>query len=291
MNLSVKVLLKEMEDDRQTDIDSINSEREGFVNLISEQQKELKLKTKRLEKLEEKFVKTNTDLKNVLKDKQNIENFFKTIFPRDMHENIIKTDYGLYDTSELNKFWLICESKNQSEFNKYLNQAKKENDDLKEKLEIMSKEVKIKTLELNASRNKYEQLNEYMNSFTEMNKKIENLENEKNYLLELISQKDEELRNFSSLELEMAELKAKVLLEDLDTKVIFEKKPEIVTNTPAVSEKIKISNRYFTIGSLNTASQTTEPIYGVEYVNNMEKQISELKNKNEKLKKEFSVSL
>jgi hypothetical protein len=215
-----------------------NTSVESLVNFIKEQTKELRLTKKKLEKLEEKFVKTNTDLKNTTKDKQNIENFFKTIFPKEMHEGLFKTDNGLYETSELNKMWLICENKNQSEFHKILNQLKKENSDLNEKVKNLLKENETRTQEVNRFKAKNEEMNSFIENFSEMTKKIENLEIEKQYLMGIISQKDEELQNFSQLELEMAELKAKAFLEDLDTKVIFEKKPEPVI-TPF--EKIKIS--------------------------------------------------
>jgi archaellum component FlaC len=267
-----------------------NTNVESLVSLIKEQTKELKLTKKKLEKLEEKFVKTNTDLKNILKDKNNIENFFRTIFPKDMQDGLIKSEYGLYDTSELNKLWLICESKNQSEFHKILNQLKKENSDLSEKVKLLTKEMELKTNEVISFKNQAEQLNSYADTFNDLNKKIENLEIAKRYLLDIISQKDEEISNFNSLELEMAELKAKALLEDLDTKVVYEKKESTNTIQPQAAEKIKISIYIFTEGSLNTASQTTEQIYGTEYVNNLEKQVSDLKNKYEKLRKEFNVS-
>ena len=39
------------------------------VQLMKEQNKELKLNKKKLEKLEEKFIQVNTDLKNIINDK------------------------------------------------------------------------------------------------------------------------------------------------------------------------------------------------------------------------------
>jgi hypothetical protein len=228
-----------------------NTSVESLVSLIKEQTKELKVTKKKLEKLEEKFIKTNTDLKNIVKDKQNIENFFRAIFPKDMHDGFIKNDFGLYDTAELNKLWLIFESKHQSEFNKILEQVKKENSGLSEKVKSLTLEMNAKNTELNSFKSKTDQYNNFMENFNEISKKVENLENEKKYLLEVISQKDDELRNFSSLELEMAEMKAKALLEDLDTGSITKSydKKEVNTNTSTAAqvnaatmpEKIKIS--------------------------------------------------
>ena len=60
---------------------------------MKKQNKEIKTNMKKLEKLEEKFVKVNTDFKNVLNDKTNIEAFLKNVFPKDMHDKLIKEDY------------------------------------------------------------------------------------------------------------------------------------------------------------------------------------------------------
>src|SRR5690349_6095180 len=97
---------------------------ENLLSLIKEQTKEIKINKKKLEKLEEKFIKTNADLKNILNDKTNIECFLKTLFPKEMHENIIKAEYGLYDSAELSKMFLVCESKKQNEFQQILNKYK-----------------------------------------------------------------------------------------------------------------------------------------------------------------------
>jgi hypothetical protein len=216
---------------------------EDLVTLIKEQAKELKISNKRQQKVEEKFVTANTDLKNVLKDKQNLENFLRTIFTKEFHDNIIKTEYGLYDTSDLNKMWIINEQRNQHEFNRVLNQCRNENSELNEKIKILNKEIDAKTTELeNFKKNQlenFEQLNYYMNNYNEVFKKVDNLENEKKYLMELLSQKEEEIRNLNDLELEMAELKAKSLLDDIIEK--NDVKPVLVSQAQT-HEKIKISN-------------------------------------------------
>ena len=43
-----------------------------LLQLMKDQNKELKISKKKLEKLEEKFIQVNTDLKNVVNDKTNI---------------------------------------------------------------------------------------------------------------------------------------------------------------------------------------------------------------------------
>jgi hypothetical protein len=56
--------------------------------------------------------------------------------------------------------------------------------------------------------------------------------------MDLLSQKEEEIRNLNSLELEMAELKAKSLLDDIIEKNDI--KPVNILQ-PQIQEKIKIS--------------------------------------------------
>ena len=109
------------------------------LQLMKEQNKELKLSKKKLEKLEEKFIQVNTDLKNIINDKANIEDFISNIFPKDMLSQVIKQEYGTYDKSELSKLWLVAESKNQSEYNNILTKLKSEINDLN----VKNKELSI----------------------------------------------------------------------------------------------------------------------------------------------------
>lgn len=193
---------------------------ENLVKLIQEQTKEIKINKRRLEKLEEKYVKVNSDLKNVLNDKTNIENFLKTIFPKDMHENIVKTDYGLYDSAELSKLYIVVEAKNQNEFQKILSTLKNENSDLMDKLKASRIDAENKAQELNNIKKTHnqnvEQLGFYSSSYTDLTKKNEELENEKMYLMKMLDEKNSEIENLIALEIENAELKAKTLLENLD---------------------------------------------------------------------------
>jgi hypothetical protein len=193
---------------------------DNLMALIKEQTKELKINKRKLEKLEEKFIKTNADLKNILNDKTNIENFLRTIFPKEMHEGLIKPDYGHYDQAELGKLFLVCESKKQNEFAQILTKIKNENSELSEKNKFLNKELEAKTYELNENKKNQsvnmEQLNFYQNNFNEVMKKMESLEIEKNYLMKIIDEKNEEIENLISLEVENAELKAKTLLETMD---------------------------------------------------------------------------
>ena len=193
---------------------------ENLLKLIKDQTSELKKNKKRLEKLEEKFIKTSADLKSVLSDKLNIENFLKIIFPKEMHENILKNDYGYYDTSELSKLWLVCESKNQNVFQKILNQYKNENNELSDKNKAFLIELDNKTKDMKKLRTSYEDLtNDYNESFSKFNEtfsKYDLVESEKNYLLSLVDEKNKEIEELRALEIENAELKAKRLLDNID---------------------------------------------------------------------------
>ena len=114
------------------------SDTQKVVQLMKDQNKELKLNKKKVEKLEEKFIQVNTDLKNIINDKANIEEFISNIFPKDMLNQVIKKEYGTYDKSELSKLWLVAESKNQSEYNNILTRLKSEINDLNMKNKELS---------------------------------------------------------------------------------------------------------------------------------------------------------
>jgi hypothetical protein len=193
---------------------------ENLLSLIREQTKEIKINKKKLEKLEEKFIKTNADFKNILNDKSNIEIFLKSIFPKEMHDNIIKIEYGLYDSVELSKMHLVCEAKKQNEFQQVLNKIKNENLEFSDKIKHLTKELESKSTELAANLKNnltnMDQLNFYQKNYGEIVKKLEFCENEKNYLMKMIDEKNLEIESLIALEIENAELKAKKLLDNLE---------------------------------------------------------------------------
>lgn len=196
---------------------------ESLLELIKEQNKEIKMNKKKLEKLEERFIKTNADFKNVLNDKMQMEIFLKNIFPKDLHDSVFKkeTEYGLYNTNELSKYWIVQESKNQNEFSNIVDKMKNENRELSEKLRVVMRELDIKTNELNGCKESFtkskEQLLFYEENFHSIAKKVEGYEEEKHYLMKLIDEKNSEIEKLICLEVENAELKAKSLLENLES--------------------------------------------------------------------------
>ena len=191
------------------------------VQLMKEQNKELKLNKKKLEKLEEKFIQVNTDLKNIINDKSNIEEFISNIFPKDMLGQVIKKEYGTYDKSELSKLWLIAESKNQSEYNNILTKLKTEINDLN----LKNKELSINYAQISQEFEEYkknnlesnERMEKLVNENKELSEKLENAMNEKDYLMKTLEEKNQEIQSLSNLELEFAELKAKTLLNTINS--------------------------------------------------------------------------
>ena len=280
------------------------------VQLMKEQNKELKLNKKKLEKLEEKFIQVNTDLKNIINDKANIEEFISNIFPKDMLNQVIKQEYGTYDKSELSKLWLIAESKNQSEYNNILTKLKTEinelnlkNKELTINYNQISKEFEDFKMNNSESNEKIEKL---FKENKELNEKLENVSNEKDYLMKTLEEKNQEIQNLSNLELEFAELKAKTLLNtinseegndlnmynlSLDYNLNNEKENEknnlntIFNNDKKNSSEI---NLVVKIDKLNMGSQTDNILYAEEEYQKLKNEIEEYKSQIDSLKKEFN---
>jgi hypothetical protein len=213
-------------DSNNNNTNNLNNEEknsENLLKIIKEQKADLKKKNKKLEKLEEIFIKTNTDLKNILLDKTNIENFLKIIFPKEMHDNIIKQEYGLYETNELSKFWLVCESKNQTEFQKILQQMKSESTELIEKNKILNNSLEAKNEEFRLCNYELEKIKIEFNKKDQENllANLKEIENEKNFLMSMVDEKNKEIENLKIFEIENAELKAKILLNKVNVNNIY----------------------------------------------------------------------
>ena len=286
-----------------TQIDFTDTQK--VIQLMKDQNKELKINKKKLEKLEEKFVKVNTDLKNIINDKANIEDFISNIFPKDMISQVLKKEYGTYDKSELSKLWLIAESKNQSEYNNILTKLKSEINELSMKNKELNLNYNQITQEYDdykkTNTNSYEQLNKMIEENKELKDNLENLTSEKTFLMKILDEKTEQIQQLKNLELENAELKAKSLLnnnddgEDLNLynlnldydNDIENKKNSIIINK---EDKNAIDNPKLVvkIDSLNMGSQTDNVIYTEEEYEKLKNELEEYKNEINKLKKEFN---
>ena len=269
---------------------------------MKKQNKEIKTNMKKLEKLEEKFVKVNTDFKNVLNDKTNIEAFLKNVFPKDMHDKLIKEDYGTYDTSELSKLWLVLDSQNQSEYQNVLSKLKTEINDLNEH----NQTLQAKYNQINEMYEQYkteqnnnnDSLNHYMNGYEELKVQNESLLQEKDYLMKLLDDKNAEIEQLNKLELENAELKAQSLLLDLDTtnnnnnnNSNIHSSDKNAYGSSSLLKSDNVSNINTTaqikITSLNIGVQTEERVYYDNDIQEIKNELEMYKNKYEKTKKDF----
>ena len=267
-----------------------------LLQLMKDQNKELKISKKKLEKLEEKFIKVNTDLKNVVNDKTNIEVFLKEIFPKDITDKVIKKEYGTYETAELTKLWLISESQNKNEYTNILSKLKGEINELNSN----NKELKLNLENITQEYNEYKESNkeneikfkEGLNELEELRIKVMNYDNEKQYLMKVIDEKNNEIEVLNNLELENAELKAKSLLNNFDTLT-----PKLNSNDNDIfnySNNSKKENNQnenlknqIKIESLNMGTQTDIKLYIKEEYDKLLYELDNMKSKNEKLKNEF----
>ena len=275
------------------------------VQLMKEQNKELKLNKKKLEKLEEKYIKVNTDLKNIINDKANIEDFISNIFPKDMLNQVIKKEYGAYDKSELSKLWLVAESKNQSEYNNILTRLKSEINDLNMKNKELSLNYNQITQEYDEYKknnfNSNEQLTQMINENKELKENVENLTNEKTFLMKILDEKNAQLQTLNDLELENAELKAKSLLNtlnnneegndlnmynlSLDYNQNEENEKKNINN---INNNNSSKNLVLKIDNLNMSTQTDNIIYTEDEYQKLKDEIEKYKIEINDLKQEFN---
>ena len=283
-----------------------------IVQLMKDQNKELKLNKKKLEKLEEKFVKVNTDLKNIINDKANIEDFISNIFPKDMLSQVIKKEYGTYDKSELSKLWLVAESKNQSEYNNILTRLKSEINDLNLKNKELSLNYNQITQEYDdykkTNSNSIEQLTLMVNENKDLKENVEKLSNENTFLMKILDEKNAEIQLLNNLELENAELKAKNLLNTLNNNDdgndlnMYNLSLDYNNNKENNNNFNNINNNNFgkknnstsnnnlvvKIDSLNMGSQTDNIIYSEEEYQKLKDEIEEYKKEITNLKQDFN---
>ena len=283
-----------------------------IVQLMKDQNKELKLNKKKLEKLEEKFVKVNTDLKNIINDKANIEDFISNIFPKDMLSQVIKKEYGTYDKSELSKLWLVAESKNQSEYNNILTRLKSEINDLNLKNKELSLNYNQITQEYDdykkTNSNSIEQLTLMVNENKDLKENVEKLSNENTFLMKILDEKNAEIQLLNNLELENAELKAKNLLNTLNNNDdgndlnMYNLSLDYNNNEENSNNFNNINNNNFgkknnstsnnnlvvKIDSLNMGSQTDNIIYSEEEYQKLKDEIEEYKKEITNLKQDFN---
>jgi len=195
-----------------------NKSKEELLNELKSLQTELSKTQKKNQLLEEGYIKLASENKKLKNDKTQIEIFLKTIFPKETHESAIHSESGLYEFEELRKVWMVSDTKKDNEFQKIINQYKSDIGDLTDKLKVKTISMdEINTELINHKKNLNEtqnQLSFYVNNTKVIMKKMEELENEKNYIVNLIDEKNTEIEKLKNFELEIAEVKAKYLLMD-----------------------------------------------------------------------------
>ena len=225
---------------------------ENVLQIIKDQNKELKLLSKKLTKLEEKYIKMNSDYKMLQNDKTNIESFLKIIFPKEIYEKLIKTELGLYDTAELNRFWVVVEGAKQNDYQKFINQVKSENIEITKKYESIKVDMESKLIELDKLKVNSRELNNTAICMTSMYNdialKYDSIDKERSVILSMLEDKERQIEKLSSLEIENAELKAKTLLDNFETKKDESKvnKKKNIFNINTIQEKhLNISKNDF----------------------------------------------
>jgi len=190
--------------------------KEELIVIINNLKTDLNKIKKKNGRLEEGYIKLNSDLKNLKSDRTQLEFFMKSIFPKEAQEKFTNSEYGLYESDDLKKVWMISETQKENEFQKILSVSKQDNFELIEKIKSYESEIDKKNNEISMVRKTLEenqnQLNFYINNFKTIQKKNQELESEKNYLMQIIDEKTNEIDKLQHLELEVAEIKAQKLL-------------------------------------------------------------------------------
>lgn len=294
---------------------------EELLSVAQNTKSELSKTNKKNQRLEEQYIKVFSELKNLKSDKSQLEIFLKQIFPKETHETAIHSEYGLYESEELKKIWLISETQKENQFQKILNQSKEEIIELSEKNKKLSETIEEKIKEISNFRNtlndNQEQLSFYINNFKTISKKNFEIENEKTYLLNLIDTKNREIEKLKDYEIEIAEMKAQYLLmdgnndyDDYDDNFgmsSFKPREKIDRNSTTKESsnsltrldsntnnnyKLKIGKfSILYLDTLNSGCQTNERLYSEDEMNKVVKENEIIKSKFDNLKGEFTVSI
>jgi len=85
--------------------------------LLKDKAKENKQLTKKLGKLEEKYVELHKREKDLLKDRQTFLEFLQLVFPTHMLDELLlpEGEYGLYDIQHLKPFWTHLKNQTDNE--------------------------------------------------------------------------------------------------------------------------------------------------------------------------------
>ena len=92
-------------------------DRDTMVSLLKDKAKENKQLSKKVKKLEEKYVELHKREKGLLKDRETFISFLHLVFPQQHLDELLLPDgeFGLYDIEHLRQFWTHLKSKNDNE--------------------------------------------------------------------------------------------------------------------------------------------------------------------------------
>lgn len=250
MNNDLKTLIQEEDFNKLTKEEVIIS----YSNL-----KDKFLKTnKKIQKLEEGYIKLNTELKNFKQEKNEINQFLKIIFPKDLYSSYVESsnNSNSYDADELRKLWLVSETQKENEFQKLLLQVKDDNKKLENDILKLKEELNDKITSYNSLKKNYdtslEDINLYSTNFKNLNKKNIELENEKKYLFNVLEEKNKEIEKLQNYEIEIAEIKANnLIIEDLNN-LNNSIDNEYIKNDLVVNLKNKSSGNFYNLNSNKT---------------------------------------
>lgn len=212
-----------------------------LLKLIQDQSKEIKVNKKKLEKLEERFIKLNSDFKLCNSDRACLEDFLKSIFPKELVNSVVKAELGSYEKSELGRMWVIYESQRENEIQKHMARNKVEIGSLSERNGALRHEVTLLKQMVQESEAKLKDSIFLENSLSQVNSKLETIEEEKSLLLSLLEDKDKTIARLSNFEIEVAEIKAKTLLDSRRAKPTVKQIVEMVPESNGQTSQKKIS--------------------------------------------------
>jgi hypothetical protein len=108
--------------------------KEELIVIINNLNTDLNKIKKKNGRLEEGYIKLNSDLKNLKSDRTQLEIFIKSIFPKEAQDKFTNSEFGLYESDDLKKVWMISETHKENEFQKILSVSKQDNLELTEKI-------------------------------------------------------------------------------------------------------------------------------------------------------------
>jgi len=194
-------------------------DRDALITLLKEKSKELKTTESKNKKLEERYVKIFRENKALVKDKESLEKALLAVFDQDtnLFTNI---EPGTYDSGMLINTWNQRQEEKLKLFNETLESHKNIKVDLEKKIMDYEKQIEKYTSPKNPEIEKIAQ--NYKAQITNLENANKKLGKEIKELNESIEEKDKEIERLRNTEYEVDNLKAELLMKDLQLKNVNE---------------------------------------------------------------------